>query len=419
MLHAYVDYSYLLHPTMTLNEKNIFVSATLLLLLCAGFWDWTPLDKPLNRAFWLVAVFGFVGGAVYEIYGWYFDEQDRAVRALQANTVKSVLPDSQYVERKDVEEVLAAVVGKPTTIYTVVVGPRGCGKSSVVRHVVQNAPGCVRVQIHTAVQAETLFALILQAAGVPASLAGSIHTVDQLSPLLKSAAKPDLVPTLVIEVGRGIADYTIHSIARDAKDIAETGTASVILVLSDASAAFALPEDPARQNIVWVDDFSVEQACKCLDHRQFLVGDDSRRRKLFSVLGTRPADLAAAVGHEPNLDDYVRTRIGTAKRDLHGMFAMDKFQNVHPPLSGADFRHLVSALLSAKDNTMARQNLGGSLRNFKAVTLAMKQQTSSHVLMYHLPTDNYRFFSQLHLVAAQELSEAGELSDTAGPTGDQ
>ena len=43
--------------------------------------------------------------------------------------------------------------------------------------------------------------------------------------------------------------------------------AHVILVLSDGIAAFALPNDPDRQTLVWVDDFTPDEAVTYLDGR--------------------------------------------------------------------------------------------------------------------------------------------------------
>ena len=40
--------------------------------------------------------------------------------------------------------------------------------------------------------------------------------------------------------------------------------ANVVLVLGDDTDVFALPPDPARQDIIWVDDFTEAEAHQCV-----------------------------------------------------------------------------------------------------------------------------------------------------------
>lgn len=76
----------------------------------------------------------------------------------------------------------------------------------------------------------------------------------------------------------------------------------VILVLSDADTAFGLPMDEDRQKLVWVEDFTREQAslffdnvgCLKLGERFDGNGTDLNeqlRHRVFEFIGTRPAAL--------------------------------------------------------------------------------------------------------------------------------
>jgi hypothetical protein len=69
----------------------------------------------------------------------------------------------------------------------------------------------------------------------------------------------------------------------------------VIVVLSDANAAFSLPPDEKRQKIIWVDDFSQVEAKEYLDNAKFLLKKDEKRNQLFERIGTRAATLKQLV----------------------------------------------------------------------------------------------------------------------------
>lgn len=378
-------------------------------------WSWPSIRlhgwNLINLLFWL----GGASTAAYFFYTEYFNDEGKCIKAVAESTVDSVLLHDNYVERKQTEAELKVVVGQPSSKYTAVIGPRGSGKSSVVRRVLEGVAGCVRVQLHTANQADNVFSLILKAAGAPQAFCNDFTGVDQMKPVLAACAErmakekhqQQRVPTIVIEVGRGIDNRTITSIARDAKDLTELGNVSVILVLSEASAAFALPQDPARQNFVWVEDFTRDEADILLDKHKVLVGDVVSRQQLYEELGTRPADLIAAIeGKEREAClAYARKRIAAAKQELQ-LISNLQFPGLDPPMSGKDLKALIDKLLVAPRHSVPSEDLlPGPAANPKAVTLAMKTQTSSHIILYHQPTMSYRFFSQHHLVAARELAQ--------------
>ena len=68
-----------------------------------------------------------------------------------------------------------------------------------------------------------------------------------------------------------------------------------MIVLSDANAAFALPPDESRQEIVWVDDFTKSEAHQYLNNSQFLMGKQSKREEVFEKIGRRPGMLKKMV----------------------------------------------------------------------------------------------------------------------------
>jgi hypothetical protein len=81
-------------------------------------------------------------------------------------------------------------------------------------------------------------------------------------------AEPDWVPTLVVEVHSGKdGQAMVYSVATVAKSLnTDKRCCRVILVLGDVDAAFGLPSDGFRQTLVWIDDFTSDEANQFFDN---------------------------------------------------------------------------------------------------------------------------------------------------------
>ena len=101
-----------------------------------------------------------------------------------------------------------------------------------------------------------------------------------------------------------------------------------ILVLSDTDAAFGLPMDERRQTLVWIDDFTIDEAAQFLDnvgclplHRRIDSNgtdlNEQLRRRLFAFVGTRPSTLesiATMLADVPpaSLDEFIVAELAQA-----------------------------------------------------------------------------------------------------------
>ena len=96
-------------------------------------------------------------------------------------------------------------------------------------------------------------------------------------------------------------------------------------MLGDAIAAFALPNDPNRQTLVWVDDFTPDEAVTYLDGRGCMLpahdkANAQRRRELLKLGGTRPALLRKVCDILPaSREAHLSALVSSATVDIEGL----------------------------------------------------------------------------------------------------
>ena len=175
--------------------------------------------------------------------------------------------------------------------YTIIVGPKGAGKSFATAHVLQLKPGVVYLRISQAETPLSLVRKLLKACGVNVDDNFEIG-VDVLNALLVQVAKKagGRPITIVFEVERALgasSDEVLYMIDSAAKELALS--ANVIIVVSEANDALALGDDP-RQHFIWIDGMTHGEATACAkkmypdvaDHDLELFFD--KVRSLLSVL---------------------------------------------------------------------------------------------------------------------------------------
>ena len=159
----------------------------------------------------------------------------------------------------------------------------------------------------------------------------------------------------------------------------------MIIVLSDANAAFSLPPDEARQKIVWVDDFSKEEAYQYLNNAKFLLGFDLKRNEIFEKIGTRVAVLEKMIGEginliftigESNVDAYAADVVDRAKATLQNLLKLKFSQN---PDTAINFKANHEELLKSPNGVLASHfEDGATVTNLPRLRLRLCQGRSKN-----------------------------------------
>ena len=339
----------------------------------------------------------------------------RAAQAVLANQIRCGTPPAQLVDRPKVVERFSRILNsKPRTAYTVAIGPRGGGKSTAVEMAASKRNGTLSVTVtnHSTmyeVIAEAIRAAEFEAFGTENLRADgfTITTDAQLALVMRKAAElrkphdPSWIPTLIIEVDQHATDGTVTNVGKMLKRLCvDHRAARAVLVLSDAIAGFELPNDPARQNIVWVEDLSEVEAHAYLDKRHFLLADPknqkdveakrARREELFATVGTRAAFLAKAVDDEEGeLAAYI---LDVQQKSMQELKSLLRVTTIQTP-DGAhksDFQQLVRDMLK-RDDGLPWSATEDYLPPNPHIVAKVFRGKGQHAVMYHLLTDTYQF----------------------------
>jgi len=350
---------------------------------------------------------------------WQGTPRDACIDAILASTVGN-LPAS-YVSRPGLTERIGTYIGTAGLHYLVVVGPRGCGKSVGVVAAAHNQMGVIRVTFSE--NKGSVNSQILQKACPDFPVRQDAFFDEHfLAGLFQGASAkygqqhPDAapwVPTVIAEVDSETTDSSVAKVAKAMKRLgSDTKSCRSIVVLSDAAAAFALPGDDDRIELLWVEDFSREEAHAYLDLTHMLPlgvnisanGSDLNqawREFVFDRVGTRPVRLESMVTkvRDPatQLEPFVEAVLYDA-RDILGRLIKDDPSKKNP--TGSDMKRLVTAMLKSPTNTVEAGTLDGILGKPNEVAPLMEKY---HALMYHHPSKSYRFYTPAFLHAARGL----------------
>lgn len=386
-----------------------------------------------HRLFGALAIVG-AGTTAVHVCQLYNDPDRQAAQNLLKSSVNLSVPPSMFVDRGSVTETLQNYLNSPAGAhYAVVVGPRGSGKLTAVQAAVQGRSGVVNIIVRE--QDSALSALKGHLGLNQSSITDDEHICNVMHRAADMLVDPSegtnasWCPTLICEIdtqsGQEAADTMIQATANRFKTLcADRRTARVILVLDDAYAYFSLPTDRARQHIVWVDDFSEDDAHDYFDKCNFLMPCDEdspdpnepnmlKRQELFETLGTRIATLESASrlgvggkgGSIPDeelharLDTFMSSERLAAKSELRWLLRAKSGDQIEEHM---DFERLILDLLSTTDEIGVPEERTEDYLGRPAVASKAFSQKGMRAVLFHLPTRTYRFYSPAHRRAAEE-----------------
>ncbi len=369
-------------------------------------------DESARKREWYLTLAGF--GLSFIV--WWDDTWGRfelvAVGRILRRQVSALDPE-MYVSRPEEDGRIATLIGVPSLEYDVVVGPRGCGKSSLVLHVASEHRGVATFSV--ASESDNAYVRIAEAFGI-----GAKHYIlkdhHQLVRLLQKASKwharldawglfpasiNKWVPTIIVEIDHRAGQDTIAAIAKQLKIVASDNKAArVILVLSDANAQFALPGDHARQEVIWVDDLTEAEARAVMEKHNFAATEEEKQL-IFRRAGTRVADLVRLIGNVqkkkvPSVEAAVNAQVADAKDTIGKLLEL---QFKPDDTNKIEFKKIFDALLKSPSCVPAA-SFSGATRIPESCGEHFKK---FHAFSYYNPDKKYVFYSPAHFEAAKEL----------------
>ena len=199
----------------------------------------------------------------------------------------------RYVERQTLEAAVREHINVSVPRkYMIVVGPRGAGKTSLIRRVLLSREKVVYVQLTSSSQK---IADVFRAKfGLSKDVEVDLKKI--FLPFEKSAGADK--PVVVVEIDSQVDAGSVTTQSQELKSVvSDEQLAHGILVLSDANAAFKLNLDEQRQRFLWVGDLRETETNAFLDKFDVLStrgeahdGPNSMvRRRLIDEIGTNAA----------------------------------------------------------------------------------------------------------------------------------
>lgn len=389
----------------------------------ATWWVWLT-DKKISFFIGILSLAVTIFGIIYgDLKSWVFPPP-RVITCSElivSRNFISALDVDVYISQPVLEEELSAFIGIRGKEYIVVNGPKGAGKSTLVNNAILQQPfGVISLSLVTS--ASDLYNAFANDVCESKDTWGIKNVGEVLRNVTeygrRKLTSADWVPTLVVEVDRASTDASVHQIARDIKLLCvDQGVCRGIIILSNALAAFALPKDP-RVEMLWVDDFSIEQANQYFDSLGFLLGNETScpvsitkcaqnntemRQYIYDSIGTRPIDLIRLVDKTRRkvslIGGYVEQFKQECKVELLALFGFEGSP------SGSMFEELAHMMVNSFDQSISLGNLPprSVFTQVDKVAIILKQR---HAMMYHFPTRSYRFASKCIANAAVEWSKS-------------
>jgi hypothetical protein len=314
--------------------------------------------------------------------------------------LENVADGSDYVTRPSLEDRILKASEKKLKgkggVYTVLVGPKGAGKSCSVARVFRGKKGVVALSISDADTSASIILKLLTLCGIEVTHGLNIELIEFGPVLLKAAEKRNGLPiTFVFEVERSSTSLEILLLIKSfAKLLARK--ANVIIVLSEANAGLAFGDDE-RQQVIWVDEMKLKEAEDFARNLHPGV-PDADLELLFDKVGKLPLKIElsiAALKDGIPVALIIERAVDAAEKDLFAFTHKSILTALKASLDGVHIR--------AFDGVKYE---GVNLAQPKDVAVAMKK---TNAIVYHIPSGEYRLASRAHRTALMQYNPPVEV----------
>jgi len=369
---------------------------------------------------WLIAL-GTLAGGVATLVGVYTFTDTFKFRKAVKKVRQSELPVDKLVKapvERDVVVELREMLAVQQGDYIVVMGEKAHGKSTAVQLALQGPDGKARkgvvmVRLTDGTQPREVVKTVLTKLGF-----GDCKDEDVLARVMKAADIRGAGSVLVLELDGALEDVVVREAANALKHLISAQACNGVLVLSDSSAVFKLPNDGSRQRKVWVGPFTEREAGEYLDARGVLAGDDGKKKRLalWEKVGREPklmSNMADAVlqskgkGVEAVVDAWRDAMLAIGRDKLVAFRAYDSGQL--GPLKPDALEALLALLVAKGPDGMVSKFDVEAIGLGRPKQIAPLLKDDQHALVYDHRDRAYRFVSPAVYWAAKAEKDKGNL----------
>lgn len=232
-------------------------------------------------------------------------------------------------------------------------------------------------------------------------ITSATFAVSLVSKVVEDLASRGKALVVAVEVGRHVESSDIAELVTMLKIMCTDRECIGIVVLSDAFPAAALPMTEKRAELIWISDFTTQEANELFDKKDFLKGDAEKRAFIFRNYGTRPVTLAQIADYGADYQLKLDEIEAAARLIAHKLASASI-------ATGGDFKKLIKLLLESPDKFEDNDPLLtfksveidevcaklGEESTFCDVGSASEILKQYHFAIFHYPSSTYRFYSK-------------------------
>ncbi len=331
------------------------------------------------------------------------------VNGFSESLIKS---EGTFIERADdsvaftprpIEEAkILAVINQKTVdssgAYTILYGPKGAGKSTLVSRVLQGKKGVVVIKVSIGDTTQSILAKIVAECNLPKAAGVELDIFnDVLDKACKFLGHP---VTVVFEVERVSSSHEVLSLVKHlSKQFAQS--ANVLIVISEANAVLGFGDD-RRQEFIFVGEMTRAEG-KAYAVAKYKLGAPNSPPFSEKVSNSQFDLFADQIGLLPlSIVCFTKALIAGVSPEVY----IDReVKNAVESLAGFQHQQILNALKKSPNGVkmsqlLGRKNEGVTLSNPREVGIAMKNCPEG-VILYDFETKEYRPFSTAHRTALQ------------------